>query len=131
MSTSTARLPITKETDTKTSPSPTATDSESSEPKATGHADLNPAPDGGLRAWLAVAGAASIYFSCLGFLNSFGIFQEYYMGHQLRDSTPDAVAWIGSLPAFIQFAAGAIAGPLFDRYGAWVSTASIRFPLQM
>lgn len=77
-------------------------------------------PDGGARAWIVVAGAACIFFSCLGFMNSFGVFQAYYMTHQLSDHTPDEVAWIGSLAAFIQFAGGAVSGPLFDRYGAWV-----------
>ncbi|SPQ20357.1 995f569a-17f5-484b-9580-d0c186c96f4c [Thermothielavioides terrestris] len=81
---------------------------------------IPPAPDGGLRAWLAVAGSACIFFSCLGFQNSFGVFEQYYLSHQLRDQSPDDVAWIGSLTAFIQFAGGAVAGPLFDRYGVWV-----------
>ncbi|KAH6851060.1 major facilitator superfamily domain-containing protein [Chaetomium sp. MPI-CAGE-AT-0009] len=81
---------------------------------------LPPAPDGGARAWLVLAGSACIFFSCLGFMNSFGVFQAYYMAHQLHDQTPDNVAWIGSLMSFIQFAGGLVAGPLFDRYGAWV-----------
>lgn len=81
--------------------------------------NLGEAPDGGLRAWLVAAGAACIFFSCMGFANSFGVFQEYYLTHQLRGESPDKIAWIGSLSAFIQFAAGAIGGPLFDRFGAW------------
>jgi hypothetical protein len=81
--------------------------------------DFGEAPDGGSRAWLVAAGGACIFFSCLGFSNSFGVFQEYYTTHQLRDEQPDKIAWIGSLSAFIQFAAGAIGGPLFDRFGAW------------
>ena len=87
--------------------------------------DLEKAPDGGLRAWLVAIGAACIFFSTLGFANSFGIFQEYYLQHQLNDKSPDDVAWIGSLSAFLQFAAGAIGGPLFDRFGAWVSLVNI------
>ncbi|CAF3597018.1 hypothetical protein HG531_012179 [Fusarium graminearum] len=82
--------------------------------------EFNPAPDGGLEAWLVAAGAACIFFSCLGFANSFGVLQEYYMSHQLRGHSADAIAWIGSVSTFIQFAAGALSGPLFDRYGAWV-----------
>ncbi|EIT74471.1 monocarboxylate transporter [Aspergillus oryzae 3.042] len=77
------------------------------------------APDGG-RAWLVAAGGASLFFCCLGFANSFGTFEEYYLSHQLRGQTPDNIAWIGSLAAFLQFATGAISGPLFDRYGAWI-----------
>ncbi|KAE8361730.1 major facilitator superfamily domain-containing protein [Aspergillus caelatus] len=78
------------------------------------------APDGGARAWLVAAGGASLFFCCLGFANSFGTFEEYYLSHQLRGQSPDNIAWIGSLAAFLQFATGAIAGPLFDRYGAWI-----------
>jgi hypothetical protein len=82
--------------------------------------DFGPAPDGGLRAWLVAFGAACIFFSCLGFMNAFGVFQEYYMTHQLSHKTADDIAWIGSVAAFVQFATGAIAGGLFDRYGPWV-----------
>ncbi|KAJ5594664.1 uncharacterized protein N7459_000872 [Penicillium hispanicum] len=82
---------------------------------------LTDAPDGGLEAWLVAAGAAFVFFSALGFSNSFGVFEEYYLTHQLRGDSPDKVAWIGSLSVFLQFASGAIGGPLFDRYGAWAS----------
>ncbi|KUM64924.1 hypothetical protein ACN42_g2164 [Penicillium freii] len=78
------------------------------------------APDGGLRAWLTTAGAACTFFAALGFANSFGIFEEYYLSHQLKDEPADKIAWIGSLSAFLQLATGAVGGPLFDRYGAWV-----------
>jgi hypothetical protein len=77
-------------------------------------------PDGGTQAWLVAAGAACIFFSCLGFANSFGVMQEYYMSHQLQGHSADSIAWIGSMSTFIQFAGGALAGPMFDRYGSWV-----------
>jgi hypothetical protein len=86
--------------------------------------DIGPAPDGGLEAWLVAAGGACIFFSCLGFSNAFGTFQQYYRTHQLHDRSTDDVAWIGSLSMFIQFGAGAIGGPMFDRYGAWVRSYS-------
>ncbi|KAF5592352.1 riboflavin transporter MCH5 [Fusarium pseudocircinatum] len=82
--------------------------------------DISPAPDGGLQAWLVAAGSACIFFSCLGFANSFGVLQEYYMTHQLKGHSEDAIAWIGSISTFIQFAVGALSGPMFDRYGSWV-----------
>ncbi|CAG8942994.1 unnamed protein product [Penicillium salamii] len=81
---------------------------------------LEKAPDGGLRAWLTTAGTAFTFFAALGFANSFGVFQEYYLSHQLKGQPADKVAWIGSLSTFLQLAAGAVGGPLFDRYGAWV-----------
>ena len=76
-------------------------------------------PDGGARAWLVAAGASTIFFCCLGFSNSFGAFEEYYLTHQLHRESPDNIAWIGSISAFLQFASGLIGGPLFDRFGAW------------
>jgi hypothetical protein len=77
------------------------------------------------KAWLVAIGASCTIFSTLGFSNSFGVLQEYYAVHQLQNESSDRIAWIGSLAAFLQFATGAVAGPLFDRYGAWV-----RFPRQ-
>jgi hypothetical protein len=82
--------------------------------------DIPAAPDGGLRAWLAAAGGSCIFFSALGFANAFGVFEEYYLSHQLNGKSADDVAWIGSLASCLQFMSGAIGGPLFDRYGGWV-----------
>ncbi|KAK6822867.1 hypothetical protein PG987_014412 [Apiospora arundinis] len=78
------------------------------------------APEGGARAWLAAAGGASIFFSTLGFANSFGTFEEYYLTHQLQGESASKISWIGSLAVFIQFFVGMVAGPLFDRYGSKV-----------
>lgn len=86
--------------------------------------DHTQVPDGGTQAWLVAAGAACIFFSCLGFANSFGVMQEYYMSHQLQGHSADKIAWIGSMSTFIQFAGGALAGPMFDRYGSWVCSYS-------
>jgi hypothetical protein len=81
---------------------------------------IGPAPDGGVRAWLVAGAAACIFFSAMGYSNTFGAFQEYYQSHQLADRSPDDIAWIGSTSAFLMFASGAIGGPLFDRYGVKV-----------
>jgi hypothetical protein len=83
-------------------------------------ATLGPAPDGGARAWFNVAGAFCIFFGCLGFTSCFGVLQQYYSTHQLRDRSPGDIAWIGSMSSFIQFAGGAVGGPMFDRWGAKV-----------
>ncbi|KAF3071154.1 putative transporter MCH4 [Daldinia childiae] len=82
--------------------------------------NLPEAPDGGLRAWLVTAGAACVFFSAMGFSNAFGVFEEYYLSHQLNGQSPDKVAWIGSLAVALQFLSGNIGGPLFDRFGTWV-----------
>ncbi|GME42261.1 mfs monocarboxylate transporter [Neofusicoccum parvum] len=54
-------------------------------------------PDGGLLAWLQVAGSFALYWNHLGLLNSFGAFQTYYEDHLLKDSSPSAISWIGSI----------------------------------
>ena len=82
--------------------------------------DSDTFPEGGVRAWLVAAGAGCVMFSTLGYGNAYGVFQQYYQVHQLRDVGPDDIAWIGGVQAFLTLATGAIGGPLFDRYGAWV-----------
>lgn len=106
--------------DEKNTPSPEEQPGLGQQGRSLSETELEPAPDGGLRAWLVVLGAASIFFCCMGFSNSFGTFTEYYLTHQLRHRSPDDVAWIGSLSAFLQFFVGMIGGPSFDRYGSKV-----------
>ena len=101
------------------SPSPSQTLDIQEEPF-----EFEDAPDGGVKAWLVAAGGSAIFFCCLGFANSFGTFEQYYLTHQLKQRSPDAIAWIGSLSVYMQFASGMLGGPLFDRFGAAVSTPS-------
>lgn len=86
--------------------------------------EFGPAPEGGTRAWIVAAGSGAIFFSTLGFANSFGTFEEYYLSHQLKEYSASKISWIGSLAIFLNFFAGMLSGPLFDRYGEKVS----RFP---
>ncbi|KAM3084668.1 hypothetical protein ACMFMG_003129 [Clarireedia jacksonii] len=77
-------------------------------------------PDGGARAWSVAAGAAGILFCTFGYINTFGVYQEYYQSHQLQDRSPSDISWIGSLQVFFLFSGSAFGGPLFDRFGAKV-----------
>jgi hypothetical protein len=78
---------------------------------------VSDAPEGGTRAWLVAGGSAAIFFCTLGFANSFGTFEEYYLVHQLKRESASEIAWIGSLSSFLQFFTGIFGGPLFDRFG--------------
>lgn len=49
-----------------------------------------------------------------GLLNSFGVFQTYYETDLLRDSSPSAISWIGSIQVFCLMSVGAVIGPLYD-----------------
>jgi hypothetical protein len=54
-------------------------------------------PEGGVKAWLTVSGASCCLFASFGWLNSVGIFQDYYQNNQLKDCTSFQIAWIPSL----------------------------------
>ncbi|KAJ9142962.1 Riboflavin transporter MCH5 [Pleurostoma richardsiae] len=112
-----------EEDDGNLSPAAVSDDVEKPSRDDSGDETATPAqdfPEGGLRAWMVAAGTGGILFCTLGYTNSFGVFQEYYMAHQLKHESSDRIAWIGSLQGFLIFASGAVGGPLFDRYGAKV-----------
>lgn len=76
-----------------------------------------PPPDGGLDAWLAVAGGWCGFFVTFGWMNSVGVFQEYYQQNPLAAYSPSTVSWISSTEIFFLFFGGPICGKLFDSYG--------------
>lgn len=55
------------------------------------------APDGGVRAWLTVAGSSACFFVSFGWVNCIGVFQDYYLAHQLQAYTESEVSWIPAL----------------------------------
>ncbi|KAI1391906.1 major facilitator superfamily domain-containing protein [Hypoxylon trugodes] len=75
-------------------------------------------PDGGMRAWLVVAGGFINYCATFGLLNSFGTFQTFYQEGYLAGSSASAISWIGSVQLFLLFIGGMVIGPAFDKYGA-------------
>ncbi|KIW19544.1 hypothetical protein PV08_00116 [Exophiala spinifera] len=77
-------------------------------------------PEGGVRAWLVVLGAYCVSFSTFGYMNAYGVYQEYYSSHFLSHESPSSISWIGSIQVFFLYAGGLVGGPLFDRYGAKV-----------
>lgn len=77
------------------------------------------------RSGLATAGAACSYFVTVGFLNAFGVFQEYYTSTLLRGYSDFQISWLGSFALFAFFAGAPAAGILSDKYGPTVSFCSI------
>ena len=55
------------------------------------------APDGGLAAWTVVLGTWCTSFCSFGWLNSIGVFQEYYKTNLLNSYSPSTISWIPSL----------------------------------
>ncbi|CAI7576974.1 uncharacterized protein N7487_004002 [Penicillium crustosum] len=69
------------------------------------------------RAWVSIFGAFTCAFCTVGFMNSFGIFQEYYAKNQLSSSSTSTIAWIGAISIFFLFATSVGAGAMLDIFG--------------
>ncbi len=104
------------------------------------HLSIDSPPDGGLEAWLVIAGAWLVLFVEFGMcewrrrdnrceplltssepvhvVTSFGQFQSYYETHQLSEYPVSTISWIGSISTFLMFAMSLFAGRAFDMYGA-------------
>ncbi len=75
-------------------------------------ADPGPPPDGGLKAWTQCGVGVAVVTTTWGFVNSFGVFQQFYVGY--LDRPPSDIAWIGSLQVFLLFLIGTFTGRLAD-----------------
>ncbi|KIW88959.1 uncharacterized protein Z519_10443 [Cladophialophora bantiana CBS 173.52] len=76
-------------------------------------ADPGPPPDGGFRAWSMVVAVHLVMFNTWGFINSFGVFQTYYVG-VMKIGGPSSVAWIGTTQVFVLFGMGTFTGRALD-----------------
>ncbi|KMP02058.1 hypothetical protein CIHG_05408 [Coccidioides immitis H538.4] len=74
--------------------------------------DPGPPPDGGFEAWLQAGLAHLVIFNTWGFINSFGMFQEYYT--QTLQRQPSDISWVGSIQTFLLFAIGTFSGRATD-----------------
>ncbi|PQE29566.1 major facilitator superfamily transporter protein [Rutstroemia sp. NJR-2017a BBW] len=77
----------------------------------------NSPPDGGTIAWLVVLGAWCTSFCSFGWLNSIGVFQEYYQNELLKGYSPSSISWIPSLQIFFTMGLGPFVGAIYDHYG--------------
>ncbi|PYH75146.1 putative MFS monocarboxylate transporter [Aspergillus vadensis CBS 113365] len=71
-------------------------------------------PNGGLQAWLQVAGSFFLFFNSWGTVNTYGAFQTYYEIGLLKDQSSSDISWIGAIQAFLLLLIGVITGPLYD-----------------
>ncbi|KAI1151290.1 putative MFS monocarboxylate transporter [Nemania diffusa] len=79
---------------------------------------LEPPPNyNRFRSWLAVTGACIALFCTVGFLNAFGVYQEYYGSGLLKAYTASDISWIGSVAIFLLYIGSPIAGMLVDKLG--------------
>ncbi|TDL28262.1 MFS general substrate transporter [Rickenella mellea] len=74
-------------------------------------------PDGGTRAWLVAFGSSISLVATFGIVNSYGVFQKYYMNTLLSTSSSSTISMIGSVQPFLIYGLGPIVGTFFDAYG--------------
>ncbi|KAG1876824.1 major facilitator superfamily domain-containing protein [Suillus tomentosus] len=86
-------------------------------------------PEGGFTAWGTVLGASLIQFCGFGYSNAYGVFQDFYTQIYLTNFTPSAIAWIGSVNAFLILSIGIVSGRMVDR-GAFYPVMKIGCLLQ-
>ncbi|KAG1845419.1 major facilitator superfamily domain-containing protein [Suillus tomentosus] len=81
-------------------------------------------PEGGFTAWGTVLGALLIQFCGFGYSNAYGVFQGkhiyFYTQTYLTNSTPSAIAWIGSVNVFLGLSVGIVSGRMADRGALYV-----------
>jgi len=53
-------------------------------------------------------------FCTSGYVNAFGVYQDYYTREYLTSSTPSTISWIGSINNLLVFGGGLIFGRIFD-----------------
>ncbi|KAK0469772.1 MFS general substrate transporter [Desarmillaria tabescens] len=59
--------------------------------------DAHDVPDGGLRAWMTVVGAFLVVFCSSGYVNCYGVYEDYYVREFLSDHSSSRISWIGSV----------------------------------
>ncbi|OGM42378.1 MFS monocarboxylate transporter [Aspergillus bombycis] len=69
------------------------------------------------QACLTILGSFTGLFCTVGFMNSFGVFQEYYGKGQLADKSESTIAWLGAISIFCIFFISVFSGQLLDMFG--------------
>ena len=69
-------------------------------------ADVQPFPEGGIRAWSVVAGAFFMMLPSFGLMNSVGAFEHYWQDHQLSSYSTQVIGWIPSVFVYLGLALG-------------------------
>ncbi|KAK6460021.1 monocarboxylate permease [Scheffersomyces coipomensis] len=74
-------------------------------------------PDGGIEAYLVIAGSFLGLVVNLGIINSIGAIQAYVSTHQLALVSASSISWIFSIYLSLAYITGIFVGPMFDRHG--------------
>ncbi|KAI0895392.1 major facilitator superfamily domain-containing protein [Annulohypoxylon nitens] len=74
-------------------------------------------PDGGRRAWLALAGGWLCHFCSFGFVSALGTFQMVYETEILPEKTTSEISWILTMQLFLMFFLSQPVGLGIDMFG--------------
>ncbi|KAK4177767.1 putative monocarboxylate transporter, partial [Triangularia setosa] len=74
-------------------------------------------PEGGMQAWLTVAGSFCITTAVYGLSNSVGVIQSYWAQYHLSSFAVQDIAWISGANIFLCLFLGVQVGPWFDKFG--------------
>lgn len=102
-------------------------DPEEALPKQHEPAIVSEKQDDELNGWMTVAGSWLILFSTLGYIYSFGVYEDYYTRIFLTGHSPSSIAWMGSFQLALPFAMGPFAGRIFDAGYARLTIAAGSF----
>jgi hypothetical protein len=69
-------------------------------------------PNGGQKAWIQVLVSHLCVFNSFGYINSFGIFQQYYAS--TLSLPPSTISWVGSIQILLVYFVGAFSGRALD-----------------
>ncbi|GAA94859.1 uncharacterized protein L969DRAFT_26521 [Mixia osmundae IAM 14324] len=69
--------------------------------------------DKGWRGWATVGGAWVVLFCTFGYVNAFGVYQQFYSAGYLHESN-SSISWVGTVQLFFMFSCGMVVGKLFD-----------------
>ncbi|RVX74783.1 hypothetical protein B0A52_01060 [Exophiala mesophila] len=94
--------------------------------------DPGPPPDGGTHAWFMACLAHLVIFNIWGLVNSFGIFQVYYV-QVMQIGDESSVAWIGTVQTFVLYLIGTFSGRGLDAgfFGVQMWVGSLLYVLGM
>ncbi|MCJ1307735.1 hypothetical protein MMC25_001383 [Agyrium rufum] len=90
--------------------------------------DPGPPPDSGLKAWTQVFAGHLVVFNTWGYVNSFGVFQTYYVG--TLGHPPSDISWVGSVQIFLLFFVGTFSGrasSIFQLLGVFTTSFCTKY----
>ncbi|KAF9023807.1 MFS general substrate transporter [Hymenopellis radicata] len=85
-------------------------------------ADPPEVPDGGSAAWMTLVGAFLAVFCSSGYVNAYGVYEDFFVREYLSESSSFQITWIGSVQVLFLGCSGIPGGYAMDHgYFRWVT----------